>query len=92
MAYQFSTRGGTQVIVPLRKNGKSNPTVLASEYFTEKNLERRERLREALELQGHFLLQKGQEYFKEKRLQKAYSTIFIDFGEEEPTFSKKLLE
>ena len=56
MAYRFSTRGGTQVLVPLRNNGRPNPTVLASEYFTEKDLERRERLREALELQGHFLL------------------------------------
>jgi hypothetical protein len=92
VAYQFSTRGGTQVIVPLRKNGKPNPTVLILEYFIEKDLERRERLREALELQGHFLLQEGQEYFKGKRLQKVYSTIFIDFGEEEPTFSKELLE
>ena len=92
MAYQFSTKGETQVIVPLRKNGKPNPTVLASEYFTEKNLERRERLREALEIQGHFLIQEGQEYFKGKRLQKAYSITFIDFGEEEPTFPKELLE
>ena len=92
MAYQFSTRGGTQIIVPLRKNRKPNPTVLVSEYFTERDLERKERLREALELQGHFLLQKGQEYFKGKRLQKAYFTIFIDFGKEEPTFPKELLE
>ena len=66
--------------------------MLASEYFTEKDLERKERLKEALELQGHFLLQEGQKYFKGKRLQKAYFTTFIDFGEEEPTFPKELLE
>ena len=92
MAYRFSTRGGTQVLVPLRNNGRPNPTVLASEYFTEKDLKRKERLREALELQGHFLLQKGQEYFKRGRLQKAYFTTFVDFGEEEPTFLKELSE
>ena len=92
MAYQFSTKGGTQVIVPLRENGKPNPTVLATEYFKEKDLERKERLREALELQGYFLIQEGQEYFKGKELRKAYFTTFIDFGEEEPTFPKELSE